>query len=57
MQTSGASRRENAKLFRKPLSCHHPRMRVIQYSETPMIDPRGRGVLDTPLFAEYDDHL
>jgi hypothetical protein len=38
----GASRRENASC------CHHPRRRVIQYSETPMIGTIGRCVLDTP---------
>jgi hypothetical protein len=30
-------------------SCHHPRKRVIQYSETSVMEWRGRGVLDTPL--------
>jgi hypothetical protein len=29
-------------------SCHHPRRRMIQYSEEPVIEPRTRGVLDTP---------
>jgi hypothetical protein len=28
---------------------HRPRKRVIQYSETSMIEPRSCGVLDTPL--------
>ena len=27
--------------------CHRPRQRAIQYSRAPMIDPRGRDVLDT----------
>ena len=27
--------------------CRRPRKRAIQYSRAPMIDPRGRGVLDT----------
>src|SRR4051794_32317395 len=30
-------------------SRHHPRKRVNQYSEAAVIEPRGRGVLDTPL--------
>src|SRR5665213_1121276 len=30
-------------------SRHHPRRRVIQYSETPTIESRSRGVLDPPL--------
>jgi hypothetical protein len=30
-------------------SCHHPRRRMIQYSEESVIDPRSRGVLDTRL--------
>jgi hypothetical protein len=29
-------------------SCHHPRRRVIQYSETPAIESMSRGVLDPP---------
>jgi hypothetical protein len=82
LQTSGASRRENAKLRRAtaviaseakqsmeqqkermdcfaPLAmtrgmdhsspnCHRPRRRVIQYSETPVIESINRGALDTP---------
>src|SRR6202140_5055887 len=32
-----------------PFGCHHPRKRVIQYSETPEFWFAGRGVLDTPL--------
>jgi hypothetical protein len=28
--------------------CHHPRKRVIQYSEASMMDSKGLGVLDTP---------
>ncbi len=30
-------------------SRHHPRKRVIQYSEAPMMKSKSRGVLDTPL--------
>jgi hypothetical protein len=42
LQNSGATCRENADVR------HHPRRRMIQYSEEPVIDPRTRGVLDTP---------
>jgi len=49
MHNSGASRREIAKLRRQYSSCHHPRRRVIQYSGTPVMESKGRGVLDTPL--------
>jgi hypothetical protein len=28
---------------------HHPRKRMIQYSEAPAIEPKSCGVLDTPL--------
>jgi hypothetical protein len=34
---------------RDTLNRHRPRRRAIQYSETPMIESKGRGVLDTPL--------
>jgi hypothetical protein len=35
--------------------CHHPRKRVIQYSRDAGNQSKGRGVLDTPLFAGYDE--
>jgi hypothetical protein len=38
-------RRTNASLSNR----HHPRKRVIQYSETPVIESISRSVLDTPL--------
>jgi hypothetical protein len=31
------------------LGRHHPRKRMIQYSEAPMIEPKSCGILDTPL--------
>src|SRR5258705_8041787 len=31
------------------LGRHHPRKRMIQYSETPAMESKSRGVLDTPL--------
>src|ERR1700724_4066265 len=58
---------EGAGLKRKPRaktcgeiakSCpsrHHPRKRVIQYSVTSVIGPKGRGVLDTPLSRGMTD--
>jgi hypothetical protein len=42
LQNSGAVCRENAYVR------HRPRRRTIQYSEEPVIEPRTRGVLDTP---------
>jgi hypothetical protein len=39
----------------RTLNCHHPRKRVIQYSETLAIDPKGRGVLDTLLAPGMTD--
>ena len=38
----------------RTFSCRHPRRRVIQYSRDAMIEPIGRGVLDTRLRG-YDD--
>src|SRR6476469_7100892 len=58
-QTSGASRGENAEswLFGNRIpSCHHPRMRVIQYSEAPVIESKSCGVLDTRMRG-YDGHV
>jgi hypothetical protein len=54
MHNSGASRRGNANLClmntnaRQTFSCHHPRRRVIQYSEASAMESRSRGVRDTP---------
>jgi hypothetical protein len=38
-----------SKARRHILGCHRPRRRAIQYSETSVIDPRRRGVLDPPM--------
>src|ERR1700742_4017050 len=48
LQTSDASRREIADVCRQYTTRHRPRRRAIQYSEASAIDPRSRGVLDTP---------
>ena len=41
--------RQAADMQRHHVRCHHPRKRVIQYSRALAIEPRSRGVLDTPL--------
>ena len=41
--------RNDALETRHTYRCHHPRKRVIQYSEASVIDPKGHGVLDIPL--------
>src|SRR5260370_25664866 len=42
MRSLAASRREYT------FNRHHPRMRVIRYSKTLMVESRGRGLLNTP---------
>jgi hypothetical protein len=42
---------------RHTLSHHRPRRRAIQYCEAPVMEPRSRGILDTPACAGYDDSL
>jgi hypothetical protein len=37
------------RIVRQDLGCHHPRKRMIQYSETPAMESKSCGVLDTPL--------
>jgi hypothetical protein len=54
LHPSGAPRREIAEawlawLFEIYPNRHHPRRRVIQYSETLVTESKSRGVLDTPL--------
>jgi hypothetical protein len=39
---------------RHTFSRHHPRRRVIQYSEASVMDPKGRGVLDRPVKPDDD---
>ncbi|MGY3144143.1 hypothetical protein ACVWYQ_001142 [Bradyrhizobium sp. USDA 3397] len=47
-QSSGEISRENAKAcLHLHTRCHRPRRRAIQYAETPVIETRGRGVLDS----------
>jgi hypothetical protein len=40
--------RNDGSTTRHTLSRHHPRKRVIQYSDTFVIESKSRGVLDTP---------
>src|SRR5271168_2126275 len=46
--SSSTSYLDGIEPLRQTLNRHHPRRRMIQYSEESMIEPRTRGVLDTP---------
>jgi hypothetical protein len=54
LQNSGGCRRENAHVRHRPALCAIAHWdRTIQYSATPAMEPKGRGVLDTR-FHGYD---